>query len=170
MIELTLMQIKQKLENKEFSSKELVEFYLKRIEAFNPKINAFLEVYGDEALKKASEADSARASGAEFGPLAGIPMAVKDNICYMGKTSSCGSKILASYKASYTATALQRLVNAGAIVIGRTNMDEFAMGSSTENSAFGVTKNPWDISRVPGGSSGGSVAAVCARLVPFALG
>ena len=129
-------------------------------------MNAFLEIDRAGALKRADEVDQKSASGA----LRGIPIAIKDNICVRGLQASCGSRILGPYKPPYNATAIDRLLDAGVVIIGKTNCDEFAMGSSNENSAFGPVKNPWDTARVPGGSSGGSAAAVAAGIVPVALG
>ncbi|RME89883.1 MAG: Asp-tRNA(Asn)/Glu-tRNA(Gln) amidotransferase subunit GatA, partial [Anaerolineae bacterium] len=134
-----------------------------------PQVHAFLHVAAEYALKAAAEADRARAAGEEA-PLLGLPLAVKDVLTVEGMPATCGSKILEGFVPPFTATSVERLQKAGAIVIGKTNTDEFAMGSSTENSAYGVTHNPWDLERVPGGSSGGSAAAVAARMVPAALG
>lgn len=142
--------------------KSEVENALDAAEKLNPELNAFLSINREEAL--------ARAGAGGEGALAGVPIAVKDNICTKGKRTTCGSRILANYEPQYDATAVERLVSAGAVIIGKTNMDEFAMGSSNENSAFGPVKNPWDPERVPGGSSGGSAAAVAAGIVKAALG
>jgi aspartyl-tRNA(Asn)/glutamyl-tRNA(Gln) amidotransferase subunit A len=147
-------------------SRKQVEFSINAAERLNDTLNAFLEIDREGALKRAEELERAAAPG----PLAGIPIAVKDNICVRGMQASCGSKILGDYHPPYNATVIDRLKTAGAIVIGKTNCDEFAMGSSNENSAYGPVKNPWDITRVPGGSSGGSAAAVAAGIVPIALG
>jgi len=141
-------------------------------------LHAFLQVFHEEALERAREIDAqvaqARRSGQSprdaIGPLVGVPVAIKDNICLSWGKTTCASRILENYSSPYTATASQRLIDAGAIVVGKTNLDEFAMGSSTEHSAFGPTRNPWDVSRAPGGSSGGSAAAVAARLTPIAFG
>jgi len=146
-------------------SRKQVEFSVNAAEKLNDTLNAFLEIDRAGALKRAEEIER-NASGA----LAGIPVAVKDNICVEGMQTSCGSKILGDYHPPYNATVIERLTAAGGVVIGKTNCDEFAMGSSNENSAFGPVKNPWDITRVPGGSSGGSAAAVAAGIVPIALG
>ena len=140
-------------------SRQSVEFSITAAERLNETLNAFLEIDRDGALKRAAEIEQ---SGNE-GALAGVPIAIKDNICVRGMQTSCGSKILGDYHPPYNATVIERLLNAGAVVIGKTNCDEFAMGSSNENSAFGPVRNPWDITRVSGGSSGGSAAA-CLRI------
>jgi aspartyl-tRNA(Asn)/glutamyl-tRNA(Gln) amidotransferase subunit A len=152
---LTIVDAGKGLRNKDFTARELTQAYLDQISVKNGEINAYLEVY-DDALSQADEVDKK----GFHSPLSGIPMAIKDNLLFKGKHATSGSKILAGYVAPYDATVIKKLKEAGAVLIGRTNMDEFAMGSSTENSAFGVTKNPLDTRRVPGGSSGGSVAAV----------
>lgn len=153
---------------KQFSVREVVEAHRTRIEDKNPELNAYLEVF-DDALLHADTADKRFAEGTAH-PLTGIPIAFKDNILIEGKRASAASKILEHHVAVYDATVTARLREAGAVFMGRTNMDEFAMGSSTENSAYGPTKNPIDPSRSPGGSSGGSAAAVAAHLAPLALG
>jgi len=145
-------------------SRQSVEFSVGAAERLNEKLNAFLEIDREGALGRAAEAEK---SGCV---LAGVPIAVKDNICVRGMQTSCGSRILGDYHPPYNATVIERLLNAGAVIIGKTNCDEFAMGSSNENSAFGPVRNPWDTTRVPGGSSGGSAAAVAAGIVPVALG
>ena len=155
---------------KEFSAVDVTGAYLSQIEKENPKLNAYLEVF-DDALLGAKAADKKLAEhGDSAHPLLGVPIAVKDNILIKGKRASAASKMLESHVATYDATAIKKLKEAGAVFLGRTNMDEFAFGSSTEHSAFGVTKNPHDTERVPGGSSGGSAAAVAAHLAPIALG
>ena len=143
-----------------------VELAINAAEKLNETLNAFLEIDREGALQRAAEIEK---SG-NHGPLAGIPIAIKDNICVRGMQASCGSKILGDYHPPYNATVIERLTKAGAVVIGKTNCDEFAMGSSNENSAFGPVRNPWDTTRVSGGSSGGSAAAVAAGIVPVALG
>ncbi|HEX8567015.1 MAG TPA: Asp-tRNA(Asn)/Glu-tRNA(Gln) amidotransferase subunit GatA [Pyrinomonadaceae bacterium] len=143
-----------------------VEKSVRAAEKLNPQLNAFLTIERDYALKRAAEIENA----SENLPLAGLPIAVKDNICTRFSQTSCGSRILGDYNPPYDATAVGRLEKAGAIIVGKTNMDEFAMGSSNENSAFGAVRNPWDTERVPGGSSGGSAAAVAAGIVRVALG
>ncbi len=152
------------------SSRELTQAYLARIEAVDPDLHAFLHVDADAALAQADTSDRKRADGEPVTTLSGIPLAVKDVITVNGMPATCGSRILEGFHPPFDATAVQRLKEAGAVVLGKTNTDEFAMGSSTENSAYGPTRNPWDLRRVPGGSSGGSAAAVAARLVPAALG
>ncbi len=147
-------------------SRQTVEFSITAAERLNETLNAFLEIDREGALKRAEEIEKSSKSGA----LAGIPIAVKDNICVRGMQASCGSRILGNYHPPYNATVIERLTNAGAVVIGKTNCDEFAMGSSNENSAFGPVRNPWDTTRVSGGSSGGSATAVAAGIVPVALG
>ncbi len=164
----TASELSKLIKNKEISSVELTKEYLNHIEKENPKLNAFLEVF-DDAVKSAEFADERIRSG-DSSSLTGIPIALKDNILVDGKHASAASKILEPYIATYDSTVTKKLKEEGMVIIGRTNMDEFAMGSSTENSAYGVVKNPHDTTRVPGGSSGGSVAAVAGDLVPVSLG
>lgn len=167
---LTIKKAQELLLKEEISSTELVSACLENIKAKNKDINAYLEVF-DGALAEAEKADKEiKAGKTKNKPLAGIPIAVKDNILVEGKVCSAGSKMLENYKATYDATVIKKLRDAGAVFIGRTNMDEFAMGASTENSAFGATKNPHDLSRVAGGSSGGSAAAVAMDGCLAALG
>jgi aspartyl-tRNA(Asn)/glutamyl-tRNA(Gln) amidotransferase subunit A len=171
---LTVTQILKGLRAGDFSSKQLTQAYLDRIEKYNPRLNAYLHVAADSALKAAAAADrklaKARKSKAKTPPLLGLPIAIKDVLTVAGMPATSGSRILENFVPAYNATSVQRLLDAGVVILGKTNTDEFAMGSSTENSAYGVVHNPWDEERVPGGSSGGSAAAVAAGLAPVALG
>jgi Asp-tRNAAsn/Glu-tRNAGln amidotransferase A subunit and related amidases len=164
----TVAQARAALDAREYTALTLARAYLAVIKEKNPELNVYLEVY-DDVEAQAKKADEMIAAG-KATLLTGIPIAVKDNLLIKGKTASASSKMLEHYTATYTATALQKLQDAGAVFLGRTNMDEFAMGSSTETSAFGVTKNPHDTARVPGGTSGGSAAAVAAGMALVALG
>lgn len=164
----TARQIVQEIKEGKITAVQAVLESLKVIKELNPKINAFLEVYEEEALKKAEEIDAKPLD--KRGRLAGLPIAIKDNILYKGHKATCASKMLENFVAPYNASVVEKLLKEGAIIIGRTNMDEFAMGSSNENSAFGPVKNPHDLTRVPGGSSGGSAAAVASGMVSVALG
>ena len=157
------------LRRKELSSVELTRHFLDRIAAHDPALNAFITVTGDVALTDAARADERRRAG-EDGPLLGIPLAHKDIFCTRGVRTSCGSRMLDTFTAPYDATVVDRLRAAGAVMLGKTNMDEFAMGSSNQTSWYGPARNPWDPQRVPGGSSGGSAAAVAASLAPVATG
>ncbi|MDT4897461.1 MAG: aspartyl-tRNA(Asn)/glutamyl-tRNA(Gln) amidotransferase subunit [Acidobacteriota bacterium] len=159
--------LRAKIKNGETTARAVTEFSLDAAEQLNETLNAFLQLDRAGALSRAEEIDAA---GETNRALNGIPIAIKDNICVRGLQTSCGSRILGAYQPPYNATAIERLNAAGAIIIGKTNCDEFAMGSSNENSAFGPVRNPWDTARVPGGSSGGSAAAVAAGIVAVALG
>jgi aspartyl-tRNA(Asn)/glutamyl-tRNA(Gln) amidotransferase subunit A len=163
----TVAELSAGLKKKEFSSVELAKLYLDRVEASQPVLNAFVSVTRDAALAAAAEADRALAAG-KAGPLTGVPIAHKDIFCTQGIRTTCGSRMLDNFVAPYDATVVTKLRAAGVVMIGKTNMDEFAMGSSNETSYYGPVRNPWDTSMVPGGSSGGSAAAVGARLVPAA--
>lgn len=165
---ISLKKLSQNLKKKKVKAVEVAKYYLDQIEKNDVEINSYLEVFGD-ALESAKESDE-RIENGEARELEGVPVAVKDNIQIKGKTVTAASKILKGHKAVYDATVIQKLREAGAVFLGRTNMDEFAMGSSTEYSAYKKTRNPHDVSRVPGGSSGGSAAAVAAGLAPIALG
>ena len=169
MHELTLRQIASGLASKDFSATELAQSLLARIQTVGPQLNSFITVTEELALSQARAADARRAAG-ESGALLGAPIGHKDLFCTQDILTSCGSKILTGFRAPYDATVVERLAAAGTVTLGKLNMDEFAMGSSNESSHFGAVKNPWDLSRVPGGSSGGSAAAVAARLLPAATG
>ena len=169
MQQLTLAEIARALAAKEFSASELSSHLLARNKALDPQLNSFITVTEELALEQAKAADARRATG-ESGALLGAPLAHKDLFCTQGIRTSCGSKILDNFKAPYDATVVEKLAAAGCVSLGKLNMDEFAMGSSNESSYYGAVKNPWDLSRVPGGSSGGSAAAVAARLIPAATG
>jgi aspartyl-tRNA(Asn)/glutamyl-tRNA(Gln) amidotransferase subunit A len=166
---LTIHEARALLGKKEISSVELTQHILKRIEALEPRVKSFVTVMPEVALEQAKAADTAIAAG-NIAPLTGIPMAIKDVICTKGIKTTCSSKMLANYVPAYDATVMQKLYAVGAVLVGKANMDEFAMGSSTENSAFFTTHNPWDLTRVPGGSSGGSAAAVACGEAVFSLG
>ena len=165
----TLAELREGLRSRRFSSVELTKHFLSRIERFDSEINAFITVTAELALRAAEAADRQRASG-QAGPLTGIPIAHKDIFCSDGVLTTCGSRMLSNFVAPYDATVVERLGAAGVIMLGKANMDEFAMGSSNETSFYGPVKNPWDLKKVPGGSSGGSAAAVAARLAPAATG
>lgn len=167
---LTARALKEKLAKKEISAVEIAEFYLKRAEKYDGQVKGYLRLSRESALAAARRVDEKIAKNAPLGLLAGVPIAVKDNISIKGDLTSCASKMLENYVAPYDATVIERIKSEDGVVIGRTNMDEFAMGSSTENSHFGATRNPWDLERVPGGSSGGSAAVVSAREAVMALG
>ncbi|TGK48303.1 Asp-tRNA(Asn)/Glu-tRNA(Gln) amidotransferase subunit GatA [Leptospira bouyouniensis] len=170
LIYLTYSEIKNKLNDGSLSSEDLVTAYLQRINSVDSKLKAFLEINQEKILKQAKESDVRRKSGKLLSEFDGIPIGIKDNICITGEITSCSSKILENFVSPYDATVITKLKEKGFVLFPRLNMDEFAMGSSTENSAFQTSKNPFDSERIPGGSSGGSAAAVAASMLPVSLG
>lgn len=170
LMSLTAVELGRKIKEKEVSVTEALEAALKQIDAKEAELNCYVTVDREGALKRAQEVQKRIDGGELTGPLAGVPVAVKDNMCTKGLLTTCSSKILENFVPTYTAEAVLNLEKAGAVIIGKTNMDEFAMGSTTETSAYGVTRNPWNKEHVPGGSSGGSAAAVAAEECSYALG
>jgi aspartyl-tRNA(Asn)/glutamyl-tRNA(Gln) amidotransferase subunit A len=169
-LDLTAMELRDRIAAGQVSSVEATQTVLERIDRLNPVVGAYLSIFPDRALDAAREVDRKIAAGQPVGALAGVPIAVKDVLCTSFGTTTCGSRILQDFHAPYDATAVRKLLAADAVIVGKTNMDEFAMGSSTENSGLQKTVNPWDTSRVPGGSSGGSAAAMAAQMCFAALG
>jgi aspartyl-tRNA(Asn)/glutamyl-tRNA(Gln) amidotransferase subunit A len=169
-LSLTAVALGKKIKNKEVTSVEAVKAVLTQIRAMEPVLNSFVTVEEEGALRQAEEVQKRIDAGELTGPLAGVPVAIKDNICIKDMRTTCSSKILSEFVPTYTAQAVENLIEAGAVILGKTNMDEFAMGSTTETSAYGVTRNPWNTEHVPGGSSGGSCAAVAAAECFYALG
>lgn len=167
---MNVSEIVEKVRTKQVSAQEILKSYLDRIDQKDFQIKAFLDLYDQQAIQDAQDIDDKVQKGQQVGPLAGVPIGIKDNLCIQGRLTTAGSKILSNWHSPYDATVIKKLRQAGAIIVGKTNLDEFAMGSSTENSAFGPTCNPHNLSKVPGGSSGGSAAAVAADMVPLALG
>ena len=170
LMSLTAVELGKKIKDKEVTVVEATRAALDAIKAKEDKVHSFVTVDEEGALKRAEEVQKLIDAGKLNGPLAGVPVAIKDNMCTEGLLTTCSSKILYNFKPTYTAEAVKRLEDAGAVIIGKTNMDEFAMGSTTETSAYGETKNPWNEDHVPGGSSGGSCAAVAAEECSYALG
>ena len=167
---MTALALAEKIRQGQISVLDGVKTVFSAIEKKEPQIHAYLDLYKKEAFARAKEVEKGIREGVYTGPLAGVPVAVKDNICVKGKKTTCASRILADFVPQYNAEVTNRMEKAGMILIGKTNMDEFAMGSTTETSAFGITRNPWDPGHVPGGSSGGSCAAVAAGEAYLALG
>ena len=167
---LTLAEVAKKIKAKEVSIKEVLDDIYSRIDTVEPKVEAFITLTKEKAYERAQNLQQKLDNGEDIGPLGGVPIAIKDNISTEGVLTTCASKMLENYTPIYNATVINKLEEAGAIVIGKTNMDEFAMGSSTETSKQNETKNPWDLDRVPGGSSGGSAAAVSAQMAYASLG
>ena len=167
---MTALELAAKIRQREVSVLDGVKEVFDQIESKEDKVHAYLDTYKKEAYARAKEVEKGIQDGTYTGPLAGVPIAVKDNICIKGKKTTCASKILENFVPQYNAEVIDRLEKAGMIIIGKTNMDEFAMGSTTETSAYGVTRNPWNLEHVPGGSSGGSCAAVAAGETFMALG
>lgn len=170
MYTLTAQELKARFISGELSAEKITDYTLERIALHDPSIGAFLTLFSDRMREKARQLDKKRAGGKPLGKLAGVPIAIKDNIHVSGELTTCASQFLSNYRALFDATAVRLLEEEDALLIGKTNLDEFAMGSSTENSAYHKTKNPWRLNCTPGGSSGGSAAAVAARLCPLALG
>ncbi|MGB7415953.1 MAG: amidase family protein, partial [Thermosynechococcaceae cyanobacterium] len=166
----SIRELHQQLVSKARSATEITTAALETIDQLEPQLHSFLTITAEQALAQAKAVDAQIAAGEDIGPLAGIPIGIKDNLCTKGIRTTCGSQILNNFIPPYESTVTTKLAAAGAVMVGKTNLDEFAMGSSTENSAYQVTANPWDITRVPGGSSGGSAAAVAADECVVALG
>ena len=169
-LSMTALELGRKIKAKEITVKEAVEACLKQIDKVEDKVNSFVTIDREKAFNRAEEVQRGIEDGTYTGPLAGVPVAIKDNMCTKGMLTTCSSRILENFNPTYTAESVLNLEKAGAVIIGKTNMDEFAMGSTTETSYYGETKNPWNLEHVPGGSSGGSCAAVAALEVPYALG
>ena len=168
--DLTLSEVAGKIRNKEVTIKEVLDDIYSRIEDIEPKVDAYITLTKDLAYRRAEELQKRLNNGEDIGVLGGVPIAIKDNICTNGVKTTCASRMLENFTPIYDATVVKKLEEAGAIIVGKTNMDEFAMGSSTETSYFKKTKNPWNLNRVPGGSSGGSAAAVSSDMAFAALG
>ena len=170
LIDLTATELLNQLNSGDISSRELTQAFLNRIHEHDGKVKAFLRVDPPAALARAEEIDNRRKAGKSVGRLGGLPVAVKDLLCTKGEPTTCASRILENFRPPYDATTIAKLKAADAVLIGKTNMDEFAMGGSNENSGFFPTHNPWDLSRIPGGSSGGAAACVAAGMAPISVG
>jgi len=170
LLDMDSKQLQDEIASGAIKSVAAVEVVFEAIEKYEPTLGAYISTFKEQALRNANEVDGKIAAGKPVGNLAGVPVAVKDNMCTTFGATTCASKILENFHSPYNATVVERLLAADAVIVGKTNLDEFAMGSSTENSAMKQTVNPWDTSRVPGGTSGGSAAAVAGRLCFAALG
>src|SRR5215211_1335037 len=170
LLDATATELLARLNSGEVKSVEITRAYLRQIERYDAKIGAFLRIDPDAAIKQAEDVDRRRKAGKPVGKLAGLPVAIKDNLCTTGEPTTCASRMLENFRPPYDATVIACLKAADAVLVGKTNMDEFAMGGSNENSAFKVARNPWDTSRIPGGSSGGAAACIAASMAPLALG
>ena len=168
--QLSAVELGRKIASRELSSREVTEHFLSRMTAGDKAVNAFTYTAGERALADAEQADQQIAAGRLAGPLAGVPVAIKDVLCTVGSPTTCGSRMLQNFKAPYVAMAVKKLLDGGLVMLGKTNMDEFAMGGSTETSVFGVTRNPWSLERTPGGSSGGAAAALAGGMIPLSIG
>ena len=170
LIDQTATELLNGLNSGDYSAQEVTASYLERIRAHNDRIGAFLSIDASGAMQAAEAIDQQRAKGQSMGRLAGLPVAVKDNLCVQGQVTTCASRMLENFCSPYSATVVEKLCRAGAVILGKTNLDEFAMGSSTENSALGSTRNPWNSECVPGGSSGGAAACIAASMAPLSVG
>ena len=168
--ELTATELLAELRQGSATAVDVTSAYLDRIQRFDARLGAFLRVNRDDALAQAESVDRRRSAGQSIGPLGGLPVAIKDVLCTKDEPTTCGSRMLQDFRPPYDATVVARLKQADAVLIGKTNLDEFAMGSTTENSALGTTRNPWDTDCVPGGSSGGAACCVAADLAPLSIG
>jgi aspartyl-tRNA(Asn)/glutamyl-tRNA(Gln) amidotransferase subunit A len=168
--DISAVQLGRKIASRELSSREVTSYFLERTAALNPQLNAFLSVSGEEAMQRAAEVDAQIHSGNSPSPLAGVPVAIKDVLCIQDQLTTCGSRMLENFRPPYTATSVQKLLDAGLVPIGKTNMDEFAMGGSTETGFRGCARNPWDPQCTPGGSSGGAAAVLAAGMAPLSIG
>src|SRR5699024_1842537 len=170
LLDLTALELGRKIQAQEVTAMEDLDAFFEKIDKKEKEIHAYVTIDRENAYKQAQKVQAEIENGTLTSPLAGVPVAIKDNLCTKGLLTTCSSKILGNFIPPYTAEAVQKLEQAGGVIIGKTNMDEFAMGSTTETSAFGITRNPWNTEHVPGGSSGGSCAAVAAKECFYALG
>ncbi len=168
--QLSAVELGRKIASRELSSREVTEHFLSRAAVADKAVNAFTHIASEAAVAEAEEVERRIADGTLVGPLAGVPVAIKDVLCTVGSPTTCGSRMLQNFKAPYVATAVKKLLDGGLVMLGKTNMDEFAMGGSTETSVFGLTRNPWSLERTPGGSSGGAAAALAGGMIPLSIG